>query len=77
MALKDDLQAYLEVWKLVEEVQAEERRAASIEKRWRQLNAAHGMARALGLLRRDPSEMEVFERWAKLKDKATGQPPEA
>ena len=69
MMLKSDLQAYQERWKAVEEVQAEERRTASLELRWLQLNAAYGMAKGLGLLRPDPSELGVFERWAKLKEK--------
>lgn len=69
MMSKSDLQAYQERWKAVEEVQAEERRTASLELRWLQLNAAYGMAKGLGLLRPDPSELGVFERWAKLKEK--------
>jgi hypothetical protein len=36
------------------------------------LNAAYGIARGLGLLEPDPSEAGVFERWAKLKEKAVG-----
>ncbi len=70
MSLKDDIQAYHHRWEDVNRFQAEERRSASIELRWRQLNAAYGMAKALGLLRRDPSELGVFEKWAKLKEKA-------
>jgi len=60
--LKQDLLAYQERWKAVEAIQREERASASLELRWRQLNAAYGMAKALGLLQPDPSEMEVFER---------------
>ena len=75
MTLKHDLQSYKARWNAVEEIQAEERRSASIELRWRQLNAAYGMAKGLGLLQSDLSEMEVFKRWAKLKEKATGRPP--
>jgi len=33
------------------------------------LNAAYALAKGLGLLQPDPSEMEVFQRWAKLKEK--------
>ena len=40
MALKHDLRAYQKQWKAVEAIQAEERRSASLELRWRQLNAA-------------------------------------
>jgi hypothetical protein len=74
MSLKDDLQFYLDRWKAVEKILAQEQRAASLELRWRQLNAVYGMAKGLGLLQPDLSEFEVYERWAKLKEKATNQP---
>lgn len=61
----------------METVVAEERRTASLELRWQQLNTAYAMAKGLGLLREDPSEAGVFERWAKLKEKAANQPPKA
>ena len=77
MTFKSDLRAYQEHWKAVEETQAAERRSASLELRWQQLNAAYGIAKGLGLLQSDLSELEVFERWAKLKEKATNQPPKA
>ncbi len=67
---KSDLRAYQDRWKAVEEIQREERRSAPLALRWQQLNAAYGMAKALGLLQPDPSEQEVFERWARLKEKA-------
>jgi hypothetical protein len=70
MTLKDELKAYQARWTEVDAVIKEERRTASNELRWQQLNAAYGMAKSLGLLREDPSEMEVFERWAKLKERA-------
>ncbi len=73
MSLKDEIQAYCHRWEEVNKVQEEERRSASIELRWRQLNAAYGMAKALGLLRRDPSKLGVFEKWAKLKEKYANQ----
>ncbi len=69
MSLKSELLAYQERWKAVEEIQAEERRSASLELRWMQMNAAYGLAKALGLLQPDPSEMGVIERWALLKQK--------
>jgi hypothetical protein len=75
MALKHDLQSYQARWNAVEEIQAEERRSASLELRWQQLNTAYGIAKGLGLLQPDLSEMEVFERWAKLKEKATSRLP--
>jgi hypothetical protein len=75
MALKDDIKAYQARWVEVEAVVKEERRTASLELRWRQLNSAYAMAKGLGLLREDPSEKEVFERWAKLKEKAIERLP--
>jgi hypothetical protein len=77
MTLKDDLIAYQARWAEVETVVKEERRSASLELRWRQLNTAYAMAKGLGLLQEDPSEAGVFERWAKLKEKAAGQLPKA
>jgi hypothetical protein len=77
MDLKELMQDYQARWKAVEAIQAEERRSASLELRWRQLNAAYGLAKGLGLLQPDPDEMEVFKRWAILKDKATKQHPKA
>ena len=75
MALKDDLKAYQARWVEVEAVVKEERRTASLELRWRQLNTAYAMAKGLGLLRKDPSEAGVLERWAKLKEKAANHLP--
>jgi LPS O-antigen subunit length determinant protein (WzzB/FepE family) len=73
MTLKDDLRAYQARWNAVEAIQREERLSAPLELRWQQLNAAYGIAKGLGLLRPDPSEAGVFERWAKLKEKAASQ----
>jgi hypothetical protein len=77
MTLKDDLKAYQARWAEVDAVVIEERRTASLELRWRQLNAAYAMAIGLGLRQEDPSEIGVFERWAKLKEKAISQPSRA
>jgi hypothetical protein len=70
MTLKDDLKAYRARWAEVEAVIDEERRTAPYELRWRQLNAAYMMGMALGLRRDDASELEVWERWARLKENA-------
>ena len=75
MMLKDEIKAYVARWVEVEAVIAEERRTASLELRWKQLNSAYAMAKGLGLLQPDPSEMEVFQKWAKLKEKAANQIP--
>jgi len=77
MELKQLMQVYQAGWKAVEEVQREERRSAPLDLRWRQLNAVYGLAKELGILQPDPSEAEVFKRWAILKDKATRQNPKA
>jgi hypothetical protein len=77
MTLKSDLIAYKARWAIVEEIQREEQRTASLFLRWQQLNAAYGMAKGLGLLKPDPSENGVFQRWAKLKEKAANQRPKA
>jgi hypothetical protein len=77
VTLKDDWKDYKARWAEVEAVIQEERRSASLKLRWQQLNAAYALAKGLGLLQPDPSEMEVFQRWAKLKEKASGQLPRA
>jgi len=77
MSSKDEIRTYQARWAKVDAAVAEERRTASLELRWRQLNAACAMAIGLGLRQEDPSEAGVFERWAKLKEKADGQLPKA
>ena len=77
MVLKEDLKAYQARWVEVESVVAEERRTASIELRWQQLNTAYAMAIGLGLQQEDLSETGVFELWAKLKEKAASHPSKA
>ena len=62
------MKAYKARWAEVNAYIEEERRTAPIELRWRQLNAIYNLGIALGLRQEDPSEMEVFERWAKLKE---------
>jgi hypothetical protein len=75
MELKELIEAYQARWKAVKKIQLEEQSSASPELRWRQLNAAYGMAKGLGLLKPDLSEMEVHQRWATLKTQATNQSP--
>jgi hypothetical protein len=77
MYVKDDLKAYQERWIEVEVVITEERRTASLELRWQQLNAAYTMAMGLGLCQENLDETGVFERWAKLKEKVADQPQRA
>lgn len=77
MTDKNDLRAYHARWAEVESAVEQERCSAPLELRWRQLNAACAMAIGLGLARREPDESEVFERWARLKEKAVNRQPKA
>jgi len=77
MNLKEELKSYQARWAEVDAMVAEERRTASLELRWRQFNAACAMAAGLGLHQADASEAGVYARWAKLKEKAASQPPQA
>jgi hypothetical protein len=75
MTFKADLKAYRARYAEIQAFVNEERRFASHELRWRQLNVAYAMAKGLGLLQENPSEAGVFETWAKLKEKAICQLP--
>jgi hypothetical protein len=55
-------------WKAVEEIERQELRASTIQENWTQLNLIMRRAIRLHLLHEsDSSEMEVFQRWEKLK----------
>ena len=57
-------------WKAVEEIERQELRASTVKQNWQRLNAIMLRAKRLGITRHtDNGEMEVFLRWAKLKDK--------
>ena len=71
------LRAYRARWQAVVEVERQELQTASLELRWQQLNAAVGMAIGLGIYKPAEDEIEVFQRWAKLKEKVASQRPEA
>lgn len=75
MTLKDDLKAHQNRWAEVNASVDEARGSASLELRWRQLNAAYPIAIGLELPRQDSGESQVFERWAKSKEKTANQPP--
>jgi hypothetical protein len=75
MSLKDELIAYKARWAEVDAVISEERRNASMELRWRQFNSAFCLSRGLGINGEDSSEIKVFERWARIKEKAEQQIP--
>ena len=70
MTLKDDLIAYRDRWQAVAEIERQEQQIASVEVRWRQLNSVIRLAIGLGILKTDQSEEEIYQRWAKLKEKA-------
>lgn len=66
---KSDAKSYRERWREVERIEQEASRNTSFQDRWRQLNAINRRARRLGISRQgDEGEMEVFLRWARLKD---------
>lgn len=63
------MKAFRQRWQAVEEVERQEQRIASTATRWQQLNAILRLAIGLGLWPRqeDGSEIEVRERWVRLK----------
>lgn len=69
----DEVRLFRERWKAVEEVEREELRRMPIEEHWRRLNAIVRFAIEVESdLDDDDGEMEVFERWAKLKQNEAG-----
>ncbi|MEP0804529.1 MAG: hypothetical protein HRF47_03525 [Chloroflexota bacterium] len=67
---RDEIRFHLrERWKAVEEIEKQELRAMSMETRLRQIFTIWGLGKALGFtFESDESEIEVFNRWAKLKE---------
>ena len=64
-----DIKQYRERWKAVEEFEREELRSLTMEMRLQQMITIWRMALVLGFsFETDNSEMEVFARWAKLKE---------
>jgi hypothetical protein len=64
-----DIKQYRERWKAVEEFEREELRSLTMEMRLQQMIAIWGMAMGLGFsFEPDEGEIEVFARWAKLKE---------
>ena len=64
-----DIKFYRERWKAVEEFEREELRLLSMQTRLEQMNTIWRMGMGLGFsFDSDDSEMEVFSRWAKLKE---------
>jgi hypothetical protein len=64
-----DIKSYRERWKAVEEFERQELRSLSMEMRLKQMIMIWRMAVGLGFsFEPDNSELEVFARWAKLKE---------
>ncbi len=65
---KADAIAYRERWREVERIERLEAQSATIQDRWRQLNAVKRRATRLGITpKEDDSEMEIFLLWASLR----------
>ena len=58
-------------WKAIAAVEAEEQRAASLDLRWKQMNAILGLAMVLKMPLMAPDRQEdiVRQRWVKLKSR--------
>ena len=69
------LKAYRARWQAVEEIERQELQNATLELRWRQLNAVIGLAIGLGIYQPVEDDIEVIQRWAKLKENAASQRP--
>ena len=69
------LKASFTRWQAVAEVERQELQTATLELRWQQLNAVIGMAVGLGVFQPAEDVIEVFQQWAKLKEKAASQRP--
>jgi len=69
MDANSEMKFYRERWKAVEEFERQELRAMPVEEHWKQINSLARFAIENGLTRGDDDgEMEVFLRWAKLKE---------
>ena len=56
-------------WQLIRELEKQELPEDSIKARWNRLNEIALLARTLNLKRAEEDKTEIYERWAKLKDK--------
>ena len=63
-----DIRLYKERWKAVEEIERQELRALTPVQNWKHLNSIMRRAKRLGIRRGDDDgEMEVFQRWVKIR----------
>jgi hypothetical protein len=68
MDIKEEMKAYHERWKAVEEIERQELRALTMEQHWQQINHLFRFALEQGFVLHDNGDEEiVFERWAKLR----------
>ena len=67
---KAQAQQFRHRWQAVKEIQQREARAATLELRWRQLNAAYSLSKSLKLGSDQPDETRGYERWARLRERA-------
>ncbi len=57
-------------WKAVEEIERQELRASTIQENWKKINAIVRFAVETGMKREDDDgKIEVYMRWAKIKEK--------
>ena len=68
--MDNTLKAYRARWEAVEEIERQELQSAPLELRWQQLNSLYLLAIGLGIDIPAKDEIKVFQRWAKLKEKA-------
>jgi hypothetical protein len=73
--MDNTLKAYRARWEAVEEIERKELQSASMELRWQQLNSLYLLAIGLGIDEPEKDEIKVFQRWAKLKERAASQLP--
>ena len=67
------LKAYRARWQAVDKIERQELQSTPLELRWQQLNSLYLLAIGLGIDKPVKDEIKVFQRWAKLKEKAAGQ----
>ena len=61
-------QQFRDRWRAVQEVQQKEALEATFESRWQKLNAVFSLGKGLQLTSSHADEMQVYQRWAKLKE---------
>jgi hypothetical protein len=66
---KTQAQHFRNRWQAVAQIEQEEAHQATLEQRWQKLNAIYGLSQGLNLNPSPTGEMEVYQRWAKLKEK--------